>query len=77
MQFKTMQFREQLELIKRLDALIKRKGTGSASELAVRLNISRATVYRYLNELKHFGAEIEFCRHRNSFIYQNDFKLRL
>jgi len=71
-----MSFREQLETIKRIDDLINRKGTGSPDQLAERLQISRASVFRYINDLKSFGAPIKYCKYRNSYIYKENFLLK-
>lgn len=55
--------------IKRIDYLIQMKGTGTASDLADRLKISRAQVYEYLNLMKDFGAPIKYCKYRQSYYY--------
>ena len=70
-----MTFKEQLLLIKRIHALISRKATGSPEELARRLTISKASVHRYLNELKYMGAEIIYCKLRRSYYYDEPFDL--
>lgn len=70
-----MTFREQLCLIKRIHSLIQRKGTGSPLDLAKRLSISRASVHRYLNELKNLGADIVYCKLRQSYYYKEPFDL--
>ena len=72
-----MTFLAQLSLIFRLDSLIRRKATGSASQLAKRLDTSRSTVYRYLDILKALGAPIAYCTSRKSFYYMYTFELDL
>ena len=67
-----MTFLEKVQLIERLDQLIRMKATGSAADLADRLQISRSTVYEMLDCMKSMGAEIEYCRHRSSFYYSKD-----
>jgi len=70
-----MTFVEQLRMIQRLDALIRRKSTGSPKQLAGRLNVSRASLYRYLNELRNLGAHVEYCSNRGSYFYNEPFEL--
>jgi predicted DNA-binding transcriptional regulator YafY len=65
-----------LELVRRLDALIRRKATGTPTQLAARLGTSEATVYRYINELKALNAPIAYCKERESYVYTcNEFSL--
>lgn len=72
-----MNFIAQIQMIRRLDALIRRKGTGTPEELASRLEISRATVFRHLDDLKTLGAPLKFSRDRQSYYYEEEFELRL
>ena len=55
-----MTFLEQVVLLKRMDALIKRKSTGTPFQLARRLNISRSSVHNYIKILKEFGAPVVY-----------------
>ncbi len=64
---------ERIHLLRRLDGLIQRKATGMPCELADRLNVSRASLFRYLNELKNLGAPLEYCRLRRSYFYSDPF----
>ena len=66
---------EQLSLLKRLDLLIRRKATGTPMQLARRLGVSRASVFRYLNELKSVGAPIQYCKVRPRYFYEYHFEL--
>ena len=52
-----MTFFEKITILERVDSLIRRKSTGSASELAKRLGISRRSVYD--NCRKSFVYEYE------------------
>lgn len=67
-----MTFLEKVQLIERLDQLIRMKGTGTARDLADRLNVSHTTVYEILECMKSMGAEIKYCRDRRSFYYLED-----
>ncbi|MEM6394697.1 MAG: helix-turn-helix domain-containing protein [Bacteroidota bacterium] len=66
---------DQIQRLLRLHDLIRRQATGNAISLANRLNISRPTVYRYLDDLKDFGADIYYCRDRQSYCYNGNFIL--
>lgn len=70
-----MTFSEQLMLVKRLHYLITVRGTGTPQKLAIKLGISRASVFKYLDELRNLGAEISYCRNRKSYYYKNEFIL--
>ena len=72
-----MTFVEQLHLVRRLHYLIQTKATGCPQNLATRLGISRASVFKYLDELRNLGAEIHYLRDRQSYQYENNFKLQL
>jgi biotin operon repressor len=67
-----MTFIEHLELLERMDAVINRKGTGNATELAQRLKVSRRSVFNYLDTLRRLGADIDYCEHRQSYFYIED-----
>ena len=67
-----MKLFEQLATLDRLDKLIQRKGTGTAEELAERLNVCRRSVFNYLDKLRDYDAEIAFCPERKSFYYVDD-----
>lgn len=69
-----MNFFEKVFMLDRLDDLIHRKGTGSPCALAKRLKVSERTVYNLLDILKAFGAEIDYCRERESYCYSNNFR---
>jgi predicted DNA-binding transcriptional regulator YafY len=74
-----MKLFEQLQQLERLDALIRKEGTGQPPQLAERLGVSERTVYSMLDVLRGFGAEIDYCRRRQSYCCRNkikfDFKL--
>jgi len=70
-----MKLIEQLQLLDRLDSLIRRKGTGNYQALASRLGTSPRNVYNLLENLKEFGAKIEYCKLRSSYFYANEIEL--
>jgi hypothetical protein len=69
-------FFEMLELIDRLDGLIRRKATGKPSELARRLNVCERKTYQLIDILRNLGAPVEYCRHRESYYYTTDVEFR-
>lgn len=60
-----------LNRIERLDALIRRKGTGTPEELADKLGISERWLYKLLRELKEeMDCPIVYDRHKHSYKYK-------
>lgn len=70
-----MSLSQQIQQLKRLHELIRRKATGTPEQLAARLEMSRANMYRYLEELKTFGAPVKYCKHRRCYYYEEPFNL--
>lgn len=44
--------------------------TGDAATFSEKLGISRATLYRLIDELKDYGIHIEYCRERQTYRYE-------
>lgn len=65
-----MRFIEKLQVIERIDQLIRMKATGTPNDLAQRLGVSRSTVYEILDCMKQMGAEISYCKSKRSFYYE-------
>jgi len=61
----------------RIHRLIRNESTGNPCEFAERMALSRRQLYNLLDEFKDYGAEIRYCRNRQSFYYVNDFQLEL
>ena len=55
--------------MEKLQWYIKRECTGSADELAKKIDISRRTLFYYLEILRDEGSDIKFSRIRNTFYY--------
>ena len=72
-----MAFIKKLKLLERIDALVARKGTGSAEDLADKLGICRSSIFNHLDTLRQFGAEIDYCKFKKSYFYVNDKRPRL
>lgn len=64
-----MKWLKGLELVERIDQLIRLKATGTSQELAGKLGISRSTVYAYLTLMKELGAPLYYCKKTRSFCY--------
>ena len=67
---------EQIDHLKRLDGLIRRKATGTPEDLARRLNISRATVFRHIEDLRTLGAPVSYDKQRQTYQYEEPFDLQ-
>ena len=57
-----MQLFETIDRAQRIHRMIQKSATGTPSEFAERLHISRRLLYYLLDELKDFGAEIAYDR---------------
>ena len=64
---------KQLKVLSRVDALIRRKATGTATQLADRLQVSHRTATRLLEELRWLDAPIEYCSKRRTYYYSSAF----
>jgi predicted DNA-binding transcriptional regulator YafY len=67
-----------LERIERLHTIhhrILQEGTGNPEEFAEQLHVSRSHLYNLIGELKDYGAKINYCRKRETFVYLNDFDI--
>lgn len=58
-----------IELIERIDRLIRMEATGNPVDLASRLGISRAQTYRIIDIMKDLNAPIEYDFTIQSFVY--------
>ena len=72
-----MTFFEKITILERVDSLIRRKATGSASELANRLGISRRSVYDIINIMKMMDAPIVYDNIRKTFVYEYECELSI
>ena len=67
-----MTFLEKLKTVERVDQLIRLKATGTPDELAIKLGVSRSTVYEIIECMKSMNAEIKYCKATRSFCYESD-----
>ncbi|MEM6735538.1 MAG: HTH domain-containing protein [Bacteroidota bacterium] len=64
-----MSLEERRNLYLRIDQMIRLCMPGGAQYLARRLNVSRSTFFRYLDEMKAMGAPICFDEQRRCYYY--------
>ena len=73
-----MRLTTRLSLLMRIHSMIKRKGTGTPVEFASRLNISRATLFRLLKDLREdFSAPINYSKTKQSYYYERDYQFNV
>ena len=63
-----MKLIENAAFVDRVICLIKRSATGDAATLASKLNMSKRSVQRLIQEMREEGYPIEYCKHSNSYI---------
>ncbi len=60
---------KQIALLDRVDQLIRMKATGRPNQLAKRLQVSEATVFRIIDTMKELNAPIYYDLTRQSYLY--------
>ena len=71
-----MKLFEEINLLERLDQLIRLKATGTPYELAKRLDLSEREVYRIIAELRSKDIRIAYSKQKRSYYYENETFLR-
>lgn len=71
-----MNYSTYLEKMAWLIELIEKENTGPADSLAMKIGVSRRTIFRYLDELRLKGADIFFSRSKGTYCMKNDFNFR-
>ena len=61
-----------IEMIERIDRLIRMQATGSPEYLASRLGISKPTLYRIIRTMKTLNAPVIYDFSVQSFVYEKD-----
>jgi hypothetical protein len=59
-----------IQRLRRLDHLIRHRGTGSPATLAKKIGISERSLYDYLKIMKDMGAPITYSRDKGSYYYK-------
>ena len=70
-----MSLHKYLVRLKRTDSLIRKRATGNAGNLAKKLNLSKAGVYKFLQEMKEEGFPISYCKKRKTYYYTEEGKM--
>lgn len=60
---------KQIALLERVDQLIRLKATGRPKQLAKRLEVSEATIFRIIETMKEMNAPVCYDISRQSYIY--------
>jgi predicted transcriptional regulator len=63
--------------LKRIDALIFMKATGTPEEFAEKLGIKRSTLYQSLQEMRDMGVDIRYSCTRQSYYYADERRIRI
>jgi predicted DNA-binding transcriptional regulator YafY len=61
-----------IQILEKLDYLIRYKKTGSPEELAKKFKVSEKCIRTHINTLRQLGAPIYFDRKRKSYCYSID-----
>ncbi|MBP2831189.1 hypothetical protein J8281_03230 [Aquimarina sp. U1-2] len=67
-----MNVTKQIDLIRRVDQLVRLQATGTPDELACKLEISKSKLYRIINMMKDFNAPIEYNPTLETFLYKKE-----
>jgi len=59
-----------------LAELLEQGNAGTACSLAEKLHVSERTVFRYLDELRMNGADIDYSQSRRTYILKNNFNFK-
>lgn len=68
---------EFIEIVAAFHQYMVHENTGNAATFAKKLGISRATVYRLINELIDYGIQIEYCREKQTYRYLYPEKVKI
>lgn len=63
---------KQIALLERVDQLIRMRATGRPHQLAKRLQVSEATVFRIIDTMKELNAPIYYDLTRQSYLYSEN-----
>ena len=66
---------EYLDRISRMHRMLTRQHTGTPSEFATQLGVSRTTLYEMIDELKSRGAPISYSKSTCTFFYTEPFEI--
>jgi hypothetical protein len=70
-----MKLEHYLQKLEAIDQKIRLKATGGPGEFADSLSMSKASLYRYIDFLKDYGAPIYYDVRNKSFCYEHDINI--
>ncbi len=59
-----------MDTILRFHRLVLSENTGNAECFATKLNISRASLYRMIEDIQSYGIDVNYSRERNTYYYR-------
>lgn len=59
-----------IEMLRRMDQMIRTKSTGAPADFAGRLYLSERSLYNYLGLMRSLGAPIRYSRSAQSYVYE-------
>ena len=66
-----------LRRLNELHNLIEQECTGSPKQLAQRLYVSERLIYCLIEQLRDYGAEVQYDRGRRTYFYKADFQFHV
>ncbi len=66
---------KKISQLERVDALIRKKATGTPSELAQRMALSERSIYHLIEDIRGLGASIKYCKFQQTYYYAEEFEL--
>ena len=73
----SMNLSKYFERFQRLHGMIRKKATGSPSELADKLALSERAVFEYIRAMREMGAPIAFCPVRRTYYYEREVRFNM
>jgi predicted DNA-binding transcriptional regulator YafY len=68
---------EFLDRINRMHRMVVRQKTGTPSEFAYQLGVSRTTLYEMIDELRSRGAPITYSKSQKTFYYSEPYEVTI
>ncbi|MBS2097444.1 HTH domain-containing protein [Carboxylicivirga linearis] len=66
-----------IKIIKQISELIEKEQTGTSTEFAKRVNISRTSMYQLFEEIESMGVSIKYDKRKRSYYYDGSKKIRV
>ena len=70
------QLSKQIALLERVDRLIRLRATGRPKQLAERLGVSEATVFRMIETMKELEAPVSYDLSIQSYVYSEPIEIK-